>query len=100
MDIIDFELRRYYEWKADLDGVKTPSLEPPIIRKPCSTSASMTDIQRSRIPEPVRPKSGNFNDLNMKNIMEGSIYDDLSNSTDSLDERKETEVINAIKVCY
>lgn len=92
MDIIDFELRRYYEWKADLEGVKTP-LEPPIIRKPCSTSSSMNDIHRSRIPEPVRPKSGNFNDLNMKNIMEGSIYDDLTNSTDSLDDKRhETEV--------
>lgn len=87
MDILDYELRRYYEWKADFEGVKV-TLEPSIIRKICPTSASMTEIHRSRIPEPVRPKSGNFSELNLKSVMEGSIYDDLSNSSDSLDDKK------------
>lgn len=87
MDIIDFELRRYDEWKADLEGVKPPT-ETSIIRRTCPNSASMSEIPRSRIPEPVRPKSGNFSDVNIKALMEGSVYDDLSNSTDSLDDKK------------
>ncbi|KAF2899927.1 hypothetical protein ILUMI_06266 [Ignelater luminosus] len=88
MDIIDFEMRRYEEWKADMEGTKTPT-EPFIIKKSCPTSTSMTEIHKSRIPEPVRPKSGNFNDINLKTSMEGSIYDDLTNSTDSIDEKKQ-----------
>lgn len=88
MDIIDFEMRRYEEWKADMQGTKT-AIEPFIIRKSCPTSTSMTEIHKSRIPEPVRPKSGNFNDINLKTSMEGSIYDDLTNSTDSIDEKKQ-----------
>lgn len=87
MDIIDFELRRYDEWKADLEGVKI-SVEPSIIRRTCPNSASMTDIQRSRIPEPVRPKSGNYSDVNIKSIMDGSVYEDLSNSTENIEDKK------------
>lgn len=90
MDIIDFELRRYDEWKADLEGVKAQP-EPSIIKRPCPSSASMTEIPKSRIPEPVRPKSSNFGDLNMKQLMEGSTYEDLTNSTDSIDKRELSE---------
>lgn len=88
MEMIDFELRRYDEWKADLEGVKVQP-EPSIIRRPCPSSASMTDIPKSRIPEPVRPKSSNFSELNMKQLMEGSTYDDLSTSTDSIIDKRE-----------
>ncbi|KAJ8955591.1 hypothetical protein NQ318_001421 [Aromia moschata] len=70
MDIVDYELRRYDRWKADLEGVEAPS-DIPIIRKPCPSSASMSEIPRSRIPEPVRPKSGNFTDSNIRAVMEG-----------------------------
>lgn len=94
MDIIDFELRRYEEWRADLEGVKVQP-EPPIIRKTCPNSASMSEIPRSRIPEPVRPKSGNFGDINVKNVMEGSMYDDLTNSTDSIDKKELSEAEKA-----
>lgn len=90
MDIIDYELRRYNKWKADLEGHEAPD-DFPIVRKPCPNSASMSEIPRSRIPEPVRPKSGNFNDTNIKAIMEGSIYDDLTNSTESIDDKKLTD---------
>lgn len=93
MDIIDFELRRYDEWKADLDGNKAP-VEPSIIRRP-PNSASMSEIPRSRIPEPIRPKSGNFSDLNIKAVMEGSVYDDLTQSTESIDDKKQTEAEKA-----
>ncbi|KAF5288020.1 hypothetical protein FQA39_LY15549 [Lamprigera yunnana] len=84
MDVIDFEMRRYEEWKADLEGVK---FDPS--RKPYPTSASMNELHKSRIPEAVRPKSGNFGDANIKTAMEGSIYDDLTNSTDSIDDKKQ-----------
>lgn len=87
MDIADFELRRYDEWKADLEGVKAP-VEPSIIRRTCPNSASMNEIHRSRIPEPVRPKSGNFSDVSIKSVMEGSVYEDLSNSIECIDEKK------------
>lgn len=90
MDIIDFELRRYEEWRADLEGIRVQP-EPPIVRKTCPNSASMSEIPRSRIPEPVRPKSGNFSDINVKNVMEGSMYDDLTNSTDSIDKKELSE---------
>ncbi|CAH0558068.1 unnamed protein product [Brassicogethes aeneus] len=90
MDIIDFELRRYDRWKAEVDGSKLPN-DAPIVQRPCPSSASMSEIPRSRIPEKVRPKSGNYSDTNMKAVMEGSIYDDLTNSTDSLDDKKLTE---------
>lgn len=90
MDIIDYELRRYDRWKADLEGAEAPS-DMPIVRKPCPSSASMTEIPRSRIPEPVRPKSGNFTETNMKAVMEGSVYDDLTTSMECIDDKKLTE---------
>nr|CAH7719887.1 unnamed protein product [Callosobruchus chinensis] len=89
MDILDYELRRYDKWKADLEGGEAPS-DIPIIRKPCPNSASMSDIPRSRIPEPVRPKSGNFSDTNIKAVMEGSVYDDLTTSMENIDDKKLT----------
>lgn len=88
MDIIEYEIRRYETWKAELEGTKPPSDDLFIIRKQCPTSTSMVEINKSRIPEPLRPRSGNFNDVNYKAAMEGSIYDDLTNSTDSLDDKK------------
>ncbi|KAJ3650752.1 hypothetical protein Zmor_016832 [Zophobas morio] len=94
MDIIDYELRRYDKWKADLEGVEAPD-DVPIVRKPCPSSASMSEIPRSRIPEPVRPKSGNFSETNMKAVMEGSVYDDLTNSTESIDDKKLSETERA-----
>ncbi|CAH1108759.1 unnamed protein product [Psylliodes chrysocephalus] len=90
MDIIDYELRRYDRWKADFEGSEAPS-DIPIVRKPCPSSASMSDIPRSRIPEPVRPKSGNFSDSNISQIMEGSVYDDLTTSMEGIDDRKLTD---------
>ncbi|XP_018577542.1 kinesin-associated protein 3 isoform X2 [Anoplophora glabripennis] len=90
MDIIDYELRRYDRWKADFEGVEAPS-DIPIVRKPCPSSASMTEIPRSRIPEPVRPKSGNFTETNIKAVMEGSVYDDLTTSMECIDDKKLTE---------
>lgn len=90
MDIIDYELRRYDRWKAELEGMAVPS-DVPIVRKPCSSSASMSEIPRSRIPEPVRPKSGNFSDANIKAAMEGSIYDELTTSMECIDDKKLTE---------
>lgn len=89
MDIIDHELRRFDKWTAELQGQEQPaSSDIPIIRKPCPNSASMSEIPRSRIPEPVRPKSGNFSDTNFKAIMEGSVYEDLTMSTESICDKK------------
>lgn len=95
MDIIDFELRRYDKWKVELEGGHAPADEP-IVKKPCPSSASMSEIPRSRIPEPVRPKSGHFPDVNIKAVMEankaksldGSMYDDLTTSMESLDDKR------------
>ncbi|ENN77365.1 kinesin-associated protein 3 [Dendroctonus ponderosae] len=100
MDIIDFELRRYDKWKVELEGGSAPA-DQPIVKKPCPSSASMSEIPRSRIPEPVRPKSGHFSDVNMKAVMEankngaekaksldGSLYDDLTTSMESLDDKR------------
>ncbi|XP_076255125.1 kinesin associated protein 3 isoform X2 [Rhynchophorus ferrugineus] len=87
MDIIDFELRRYDKWKADLEGSAAPA-DTPIVKKSCPNSASMTEIPRSRIPEPVRPRSGNFSDANIKAAMDGSIYDDLTTSMENLDDKR------------
>lgn len=89
MDIIDYELRRYDRWKAELDGIDAPC-DVPIVRKPCPNSASMSEIPRSRIPEPVRPKSGNFSDTNIKAAMEGSVYDELTTSMECIDDKKLT----------
>lgn len=87
MDIIDFELTRYDEWQAELLEAELPTQDK--YRKTCPNSASMSEIPRSKIPEPVRPRSGNWSDAinSNKNIMNGSVYDDLSNSADNLDER-------------
>lgn len=90
MDIIDYELRRFDRWKAELGGMDIP-YDVPIVCKPCPSSASMSDIPRSRIPEPVRPKSGNFSDTNIKAAMEGSVYDELTTSMESIDDKKLTE---------
>ncbi|XP_066251410.1 kinesin-associated protein 3 [Euwallacea similis] len=102
MDIIDFELRRYDKWKAEMEGGDVPS-DHPIVKKTCPNSASMSEIPRSRIPEPVRPKSGHFSDLNIKAAVDankantgisksinGSVYDDLTMSMESLDDKQLT----------
>ncbi|KAF5307810.1 hypothetical protein FQR65_LT06682 [Abscondita terminalis] len=91
MDIIDFEIRRYEDWKAEIEG--------RVEKKPYPTSMSMTEIHKSRIPEPVRPKSGNFGDANIKAVMEGSIYDDLTNSTDSIEDKKHSTNEDKAKRC-
>lgn len=67
MDVIDFELRRYDKWQAEMEGGDLPT-DQPIVRKACPSSASLFDIPRSRIPEPVRPKSGHFPDLKKNTI--------------------------------
>lgn len=101
MDIIDFELRRYDKWKAELEGADAPS-DLPIVKKSCPNSASMSEIPRSRIPEPVRPKSGHFNESTVKTAMEvnksegnkaaldGSMYDELTISMESLEDKRLT----------
>lgn len=103
MDIIDFELRRHDKWKAGLEGSEAPS-DLPIVKKPCPNSASMSEIPRSRIPEPVRPKSGHFTDSSIKTALEvnkpttdgnkanldGSVYDELTVSMESLDDKRLT----------
>lgn len=87
MDIIDYELSRYDEWQSELLGTELPNKDKP--KKTCPNSASMTEIYRSKIPEPVRPKSGNWAEtLNGNKLtMNGSVYDDLTNSADSLEEK-------------
>lgn len=89
MDIIDFELSRYDEWHSELIEAELPPHEKT--RKSCPNSASMSEIPRSKIPEPVRPRSGNWSDAfaNSKLIMNGSVYDDLSNSADNLEEKRD-----------
>lgn len=92
MDILDFELTRYDEWKAELLETETsPNKEKAdnkTPRKTCPNSASMSEIPRSKIPEPVRPRSGNWADAyNQKSIMNGSVYDDWSSSSDNLEDR-------------
>lgn len=85
MDIIDYELSRYDDWRAELLEAELPIEDK--VRKTCPNSASMTEI-RSKIPEPVRPKSGNWEMFNgTKSVMAGSVYDDLANSTDNLEEK-------------
>ena len=95
MDVIDFELKRFDEWKLELEGQKVQSESVP--RKPCPNSTSMSEIPKSRIPEPVRPKSGNYSDVNIKSVMEGSVYDDLSNSTESINDKKHLSEAEKIK---
>ncbi|CAH1133621.1 unnamed protein product [Ceutorhynchus assimilis] len=94
MEIIDFELRRYDKWKAELEGGDVPS-DMPLVKKTCPNSASMSEIPRSRIPEPVRPKSGHFADITIKatdsnKSLDGSVYDDLTTSMESLDDKRLT----------
>lgn len=86
MDIIDYELSRYDDWRAELLEAELPVQDK--IRKICPNSASMTEIPRSKIPEPVRPRSGNWESFNgTKSVMNGSVYEDLANSTDNLEEK-------------
>ncbi|KAF7284009.1 hypothetical protein GWI33_022631 [Rhynchophorus ferrugineus] len=65
MDIIDFELRRYDKWKADLEGSAAPA-DTPIVKKSCPNSAN----------------------ANIKAAMDGSIYDDLTTSMENLDDKR------------
>lgn len=91
MDIIDFELTRYDEWREELLETESGSHDKPP-RKICPNSASMSEIPRSKIPEPVRPRSGNWSEAfnaSNKTLMSGSTYEDLSNSTDNIEERKQ-----------
>ncbi|XP_022902921.2 kinesin-associated protein 3 [Onthophagus taurus] len=100
MDIIDFELGRYDDWKSELDGGQKPQIDSPNVKRSCPNSASMTEIPRSRIPEPVRPKSGNFTEVNVKTttvVMDGSVYEDLSNSTESIIDKKQLSEAEKIK---
>lgn len=93
MDIIDYELRRHDKWTAELEGNETSP--DALISRKCPNSASMSEFPKSRIPEPVRPRSGNFGDINIKALMEGSIYDDLTTSTDSINDKKMTDAERA-----
>lgn len=97
MDIIDFELIRYDEWRAELLDTEMGCDKDKLDlgnRKTCPNSASMSEITRSKIPEPVRPRSGNWaeafnNGAGTKALMTGSTYEDLSTSTDNIEERKQ-----------
>lgn len=87
MDIIDFELRRFDKWKVEMEGGDLPS-DAPIVKKTCPSSASLFEIPRSRIPEPVRPKSGHFPDLTVSKISSeknSSIYDEQLQLTVSME---------------
>ncbi|XP_017772708.1 PREDICTED: kinesin-associated protein 3 [Nicrophorus vespilloides] len=88
MNVIGYELQRYEDWKLQLEsGVKEGGISN--LKRSCSNSISMSEIPRSRIPEKVRPKSGNFSDVNMKSVMDGSVYDDLSQSIENIDDKKQ-----------
>lgn len=85
MNVIEYELRRYDEWKVELEGARPPE---PGMKRSTSSNIGTSEMPRSRIPEKVRPKSGNFADVSVKPVMDGSVYDDLSQSTESIDDKK------------
>lgn len=88
MNVIGYEIQRYDDWKVELEGGKIPE-STSLKRSSTSNSVNISEIPRSRIPEKVRPKSGNFTDVNMKSVMDGSVYEDLSQSTESIDDKKQ-----------
>lgn len=97
MNIIAYELQRYEEWKTDLSGLPKPS-DIPIMRRSASNNVNLSEVvPRSGIPQKVRPKSGNYSDINMKAVMEGSVYDDLSQSSESIDEKKQMSETERLK---
>ncbi|KAL4704070.1 hypothetical protein ACJJTC_001992 [Scirpophaga incertulas] len=75
MDVIDYELKRYDQWKEKIEG-KKPVLTP-----------DKNELPKSRIPEPKRrPKSGTWavTDINMQKSrsLVSSYHEDLCNITD------------------
>ncbi|XP_026323030.1 kinesin-associated protein 3 isoform X2 [Hyposmocoma kahamanoa] len=75
MDVIDYELKRYDQWKEKVEG-KKPVLTP-----------DKSEIPRSRIPEPKRrPKSGTWAvaDVNLQKSrsLVSSYHEDLCNASD------------------
>lgn len=115
MDIIDYELCRHETMQSELSstgqrngprmGSRSAAPLNSILSSTCPNSASMSELHRSRIPEPVRPRSGNYSDYSLSNtgangsigdisvtaamsasaVMEGSVYgDELNLSTESI----------------
>lgn len=117
MDIIEHELRRHETMQAEFssngrNGQRMGSRSAAPLNNSsitaCPNSASMSELHRSRIPEPVRPRSGNYSDYSFSKagsvgsgsggedggvtaamsasaIMEGSVYgDELNLSTESI----------------
>ncbi|XP_063838858.1 kinesin-associated protein 3 isoform X1 [Ostrinia nubilalis] len=75
MDVIDYELKRYDQWKEKVEG-KKPLLTP-----------DKSELPKSRIPEPKRrPKSGTWAvaDVNMQKsrALVSSYHEDLCNASD------------------
>ncbi|CAG9784475.1 unnamed protein product [Diatraea saccharalis] len=75
MDVIDYELKRYDQWKEKVEG-KKPLLTP-----------DKSELPKSRIPEPKRrPKSGTWAvaDVNIQKsrTLVSSYHEDLCNITD------------------
>ncbi|XP_047515958.1 kinesin-associated protein 3 [Pieris napi] len=77
MDVVDYELKRYDQWKEKVEGKKT-ALTP-----------DKNELPKSRIPEPKRrPKSGTWAvaDVNLQKsrILVSSYHEDLCNATDDV----------------
>ncbi|KAM3959024.1 kinesin associated protein 3 [Aphomia sociella] len=75
MDVIDYELKRYDQWKEKVEG-KKPLLTP-----------DKSELPKSRIPEPKRrPKSGTWAvaDVNIQKSrsLVSSYHEDLCNASD------------------
>ncbi|CAK1549840.1 unnamed protein product [Leptosia nina] len=84
MDVIDYELKRYDQWKEKVDGKKT-ALTP-----------DKNEIPKSRIPEPKRrPKSGTWAvaDVNLQKArsLVSSYHEDLCNASDELLSKNDEE---------
>ncbi|CAH0404766.1 unnamed protein product [Chilo suppressalis] len=91
MDVIDYELKRYDQWKEKVEG-KKPLLTP-----------DKSELPKSRIPEPKRrPKSGTWAvaDVNMQKsrTLVSSYHEDLCNISDeSLSKTDEEQMKRKLK---
>ncbi|XP_069365605.1 kinesin-associated protein 3 [Maniola hyperantus] len=84
MDVIDYELKRYDQWKEKVEG-KKPVLTP-----------DKNELPKSRIPEPKRrPKSGTWAvaDVNIQKTRSvvSSYHEDLCNASDEFLSKNDEE---------
>lgn len=90
MDVIDYELKRYDQWKEKVDGKK-------LILTP-----EKGDLPKSRIPEPKRrPKSGTWSvaDMSMqksRNLV-SSFHEDLCKASDDVLKNDEEQMKRKLK---